>query len=207
MVEHRLDGLAEALVAELAAVDQRVARMGGVLQAKLRRVHADLLGEDVERALHRKIGDGRARRPVGRDLRPVRHHVVAGRLQVGDGVTREAAEASAHHRRAGKGAGLIFVDRLRGGDRPVLLDADLHGHRRAGGRPARLEHLVATHGELDRVAGLLRQHHCHRLDIDHGFGAEAAADLGRVHLEVGERNAAESGGVLANDEMALGGTP
>ena len=90
-------------------------------------------------------------------------------------------------RRAGEGAGLVFERRLGGGDRAVLLGADLDldcARPRSGrwrGTPPRGVITIFT----GRPA-LLRQRERHRLEIDQRLAAEAAADLRRGHADVGD---------------------
>ena len=58
---------------------------------------------------------------------------------------------------------------------------------------------------LDRAAGFLRQRDGQRLEIDQRLAAEAAADLGRIHPDVGHVDAQQLGGVGADHELALAG--
>ena len=192
---------------ELWPVDHRGAGLGRVLEAEFDRVHADLLGAHVHDALDREGRDRRARRAVGGGFRPVADDVVTNRLGVGDVIGRECAQAPVHHRRARKGAGLELEEPFGGGDLAVLFDADLDPHRRARGRPRRLEHLVAAHRHLDRAAGLFRQQRRDRLDVDDGLAAEPAADLGRGHAQIAHRHLEQLGGQRADDEMTLARRP
>src|SRR5262249_60768670 len=82
VVEDRLDGLAVAAMRELWPVDHLGAGTGGVLQAQLSRVHADLFRQHVDRALDREGRDRRTRRAVGGGFRPVAHDVVADGVRV-----------------------------------------------------------------------------------------------------------------------------
>ncbi len=207
MVDQRFQGLDIAGMGHLWPVDHRRPRPRRVFEAQLQRVDADLLGHDVERAFDRERRDRRARRAIGRRLWAVADDVVADRAGVRNVVWRERAQARIHHRRAGEGAGLEFEDTVGGGDRAVLLDADLDPHRRAGGRTGRFEHLVAAHHDLDRAAGFLRQRGCDRLEIDRNLAAKAAADLGRGHSQVADMHAEQLGGDRPHPEMALGRGP
>ena len=207
MVEDRLHGLAVPFVRHGIAGDHRVAGMDRVLGAERRRLDTYFLGQNVDRAFHREVRDRRARRAVGRGLGPVADDVVARRLLVGNVVHRERAQAAVHHRRTREGAGLVHVLALRGGNRAVLLGADLDLHVGPRGRTARLEHLFASHVDAHRKAGLARQHDRDRFDIGDGLAAEAPAQLRRVDLEVAERNADDLRDQVADHEMALAGAP
>ena len=192
---------------ELAAGEHLRPLLGRVLEPQLQRVHADLLRQHVEHALDRVGAHRRARRPIGRDLRTVAHHVVADRVRVRDVVGRERAHARAHERRARECAGLQLEQPVGRRDRAVALDADLHGHRRARGRAGRAENVLAAHHQLDRSTGFLRQHHADRLDIDHGLAAERAADLGRIDAQIAELHAEQLRRIGTHDEMPLARAP
>ena len=188
---------------ELRPVGGFRALLGRVLEAQLDRVHADLAGDLVDHALDRELGDRPARRAIGRDLRPVRHHVVADDLDVLQVVGRVGAHAARLHRRAGKGAGLVLELGFRGDDAPVLLGADLDAHVRARGRARGAEHLLARHHHLHGAPGLLGQRQCDRLEVDHGLAAEAAADLRRGDADPADVPSEQPRAVRAHDPMAL----
>ncbi len=57
------------------------------------------------------------------------------------------------------------------------------------------------------MAGLLRQQHRYRLEVDNRLAAKAAADLRRVALEVAQLHADQLGGQAADDEVALARAP
>src|SRR5581483_11018927 len=61
--------------------------------------------------------------------------------------------------------------------------------------------------DLDRAPRLLRQRQRHRLEIDQGLAAEAAADLGRHHADVGDVDAEQFGAIGAHHELALARAP
>ena len=58
-----------------------------ILETKLDRIDAELLGHQCERALNGESGHRRGRRPVGRDFRPVDDDLVADATDVFDVVT------------------------------------------------------------------------------------------------------------------------
>ena len=91
--------------------------------------------------------------------------------------------------------------------RAVLLGAELHLDDAARGRAGGAEHLLAAHHHLDRTAGLLRQRQRHRLEVDEGLAAEAAADLGRDRADIGDVDAEQLGAVGADHELALARAP
>ena len=86
--------------------------LGAVLRrvflAQRQRVHAQFLGQLVEGAFHRKGGDRRAGRAIGRDLGAVADDVIADDVDILDVVEREAAHAAWPDRGAGEGTGLEF---------------------------------------------------------------------------------------------------
>ena len=207
VAHQRLDGLGIAVMAELRPIDHLGALARGVLQPQLERIDAELLREDVEHALHRERRDRRARRPVGRNLRPVADHVVADGARVRDVVGRQPAHAGVHHRRARERAGLVLEHAVGGGDPPVALHPDFHRHRRARRRSRGLEALLAAHHHLHRATGLARQHGGDRLDIDHGLAAEGAADLRRIDPQVAQTHAQQLRGIGAHHEVALARAP
>ena len=207
VVDQRLQGLGIAAVAELWPEDHRRAGPCGVFQPQLQRVHADLLCQNVERALDRKGRDRRARRPVGGRFRPVADDVVTNGMLVRDVVGRKGAQARVHHRRAGEGARLELELAFGRGDRAVLLDADLDPHRGAGGRPRGFEHLVAAHHDLDRPPRFFGQQGGDRLEVDNGLAAEAAADLCRRHANIADRHTEQFRGQRADYEMPLARGP
>ncbi len=110
-------------------------------------------------------------------------------------------------RRAGEGAGLVLQHDIGGGDRPVVLGAELDLDHRARGRAGGAEHLVAGHHQLHRRAGLARKRQRERLQIDGGLAAEAAADLGRGDPDVGDVQVQHLGAVGADHELALARAP
>ncbi len=207
MTHQRLDGLGEAIVAELAAKEHRRALASRVLEAKLKGVHADLARQDIEHTLDREGGDGRARGAIGGDLRAIGHHLVADGARVRQVIGRERAHADVHHRRARESAGLDLEERVGGNDAAVAGNADLHRHGGARGRPGGLEDILAAHHHLDGMAGLAGQHQGDWLDIDHGLAAEAAADFGRIDPQVAKVHAEELRGIGAHHEMPLAGAP
>ena len=207
VIDQCLERLGIAAMGELWPEDHRRAGPCGVFEPQLQRVHANLLGQDVEHALDRKRRDRRARRPVGGRFRPVAHDVVAHRVLVRGVVGREGAQARIHDRRAREGAGLELELALGGGDRAVLFDADLDPHRGARGRARGLEHLVAAHHDLHRLPGLFGQQCGDRLEIDDGLAAKAAADLRRRHANIADRHAEQFRGQRADHEMPLARRP
>ena len=203
----RLDRLLIADIDPGRAVHRLAAVAGAVDLAHRERVDAELTGEFVDAALDRKGGDRRPRRPIGCDLRSVAQDVVAGHDRVRQVVDREAAHAALVDRRTRKGAGLVFQNRLHGGDMAILLGAELDFNDRARGRPRRAEHLVPAHNDLDRPAGLLRQQIGDRFEIDDRLAAKPAADLGRDRPDAGNVGAADARGVGAHHELTLARAP
>ena len=183
------------------------ALLGGILQAQLDRIHAELLGQLIHHALDREGADRRARRAVGRDLGAVGDDVEALREHVRDVVGREGAARGAADRRARERARLQVPGALAGDDRAVLLGADLDGARRARGRARGAHHLLARHHHLDRPARLPGQHQRDRLEIDDGLAAEPAADLGRDRPDVALRDARHQRAHGADHELALARAP
>ena len=191
----------------LRSEDRRRTDARGVLQPQLQRIHADLGRQHVDHALH---GEGRDRRTgcaICRRLRSVANHVVANRTLCRNVIRRERTQAAVHHRRTGEGASLEPEDSVRGDQRAVFLDADLHPHRRAGCRAGGLEHFVAAHHQAHRQAGLLREQRGNRFEIGHGLAAEAAADLRGIDAQVADLHAEDLRGEGAHLEVALAGGP
>ena len=183
------------------------ALLGGVLQAQLERIHAELLGQLVEHALDGIGADRSAGRAIGRDLGAVGDDVVAQRVGVRDVVGPEGAAGGAADRRAGEGTGLQPVGPLAGDDGSIFLGADLDLAHRARGRAGGAEHFLARHHHLDRPARLPGQHQRQRLEVDDRLAAEAATDLGRDGADVALLHAGQQGGHGADHELALTRAP
>ena len=205
--ERRLQGLLVAHAPERRPVRGLGALLGGILLAQHERVHFQGLGQLVERALNGEGPDRRPGRPIGGNLGPVGAHVVAHDVHVGDVVGRKGATHCAANGRAGERAGLQIVGGPDGGDPAVLGGADLDRARRAGRGAGGAEHLIARHHHLHRAAGLLGQDQRHRLQIDDGLAAEAAADLGRDGADVAQLDARQLGRHVAHHEVALAAAP
>src|SRR5260221_4795457 len=124
-----------------------------------------------------------------------------------DVVHGKAAHAGRSDRRAGEGTGLEFDDESGGDEAAVLLGAELHFDAAAGSRAGAAEYYLAAHHDLDRAAGLLRQGQRHRLQIDQGLAAEAAADLGRHRADIGHVDAQQLGAIAADHELDLARAP
>ena len=140
-----------------AAIGELLAFAPGVLQAQLHRVHAELLGQLVERGLEREEGLGPRRRAVGVDRRLVGRDLVGGEGVVGHCVrTREEHPGQV---RVPPRGGAVVPDHadLEGREGAVALRAQLHvgvaGRRGA----ADLELLAARQSDLDRLPEALRQ--------------------------------------------------
>ena len=106
-----LDGVerfGEADGPELRAVGGLGALPRRVLEPQLHRIDLELLRDLVHHALDGELGDRRAGRPVGGDLRPVRDHVVADDLDVLDVVRRVRAHHAGLHGGAREGARLVL---------------------------------------------------------------------------------------------------
>ena len=207
MRQRRFEGLLVADARERGAVGRLGALLGRILLTQQKRIHLQGAGEIVHRRLDGERADGRARRAVGRHLRPVRHDVVADGVHVGEVVGRNGAADGAADRRAREGARLQPHGRLQGGYLAVLGGADLDGARRARGRARGAKHVLAVHDDLDRAPGLARQHHGQRLQIDDGLAAEAAADLGGYRAHLTELQAGQLGRHVADHEVALAAAP
>ena len=147
----RLDGLGIAVMRVLRPGERLRADAGGVLQPQLQRVHADLLRQHVEHALHREGADRRARRAIGRRpsggcsprrSRPrARSRCRRARTRTCSAfMTGEPGNAPAWNLNSPSAAMIL----------PSLLDADLHPHRRARGRAGGAEHVLAAHHSLHR---------------------------------------------------------
>ncbi len=206
-VLHGLERLDHADGVEGDTIGRLGARLGGVLQAQVDRIHVELLGQDVDRGLDGPRRDRGARRAIGRDLGPVAHDIEALDVDIVDVVAGEAAHAGRSDRRAREGARLHLDDALGGDDAAVLggadLDLDVAARCGAGGA----EHVLARHRHLHRLARLLRQPDGQGLEIDHGLAAEAAADLGRRHADLRGIDAEEPAAEAAHLEVTLGGRP
>ncbi len=170
-------------------------------------VHAQLAGQLVDRALHAKGRDRRAGRAIGGYLRAVGDHVPAGDAEILQVIDRQGGHRARAHRRAGKGAGLVFQLDLGRGDAAVLGGAQLDLDHGARGGAGGLEHLFAAHDHLHRRAALAREGQGHRLQIDRGLAAETPADLGRGHADVGDLQAQDLGAIGADHELALARGP
>ena len=188
-----------------------VRRLGAILcrvdLAQLERIDLQLMSQLVEAALRTERRVRRAGRAVGGDLRPVRHDIVADDVDVRDVVHREAAHAGRSDRRAREGPGLQLDDEFGRHQLSVLLGAELDLIDAASGRAAGAEYLLATHHELDRAPGLLRQRQRDRFQINERLAAEPAADLGRDRADIGHVDAEQLGAVGAHHELALARTP
>ena len=182
----------------------RRAFVSAVVDAEVALVDAALLGELVDDRLGGKRGVGRARRAVGRGLGPVDDHVVGVDQDVGDVVGRHDTHRAHRHRRARKAARLVRHPDLGRDDLAVLGRAHLAADSAAGGRAARAQDLGAVHRQLHRMAGLLREQHRQRLEINRGLAAEAATDLGRHDADFALGNPEHRGAQRAHHEAALG---
>ena len=196
MVLRRLERRADADRAVDRTVGRSRAFACGVLDAEVDRIHADLLGQFVDHALHREGRHRRRRRAIGRGLRPVDQNFVADRLDVLEVVAGERGHGAEFGPHAGIGAAGIAQRGVGRGDRAVLAGADLDVDRGGAGRSRGAEHLVARHHQLDRPARLARQRQRDRLGPDMGLAAEAAADLRRgdaqlrrIHAQAAARSA------------------
>ena len=189
------------------AVGHAVAFLGGVLEAEVHGLHADLLGELVDDALDGEGGLRGAGGAVGADLGLVDDDIVAIDDEVLDVVGGEGGGGAGADGGAGEGAGLVRHPELGGGDVALAGRADF-GADGGGGRGAgRLEDLGAAHGDLHRCAALLREEGGHGVDVDVGLGAEAAADLHGNDGDLALGDAEDGGGLAADAEGALRARP
>ena len=85
----RLERLDQADRSELRTISSLRAFLGGVLEAELDRIQAQRLGQFVDHALDRELGNRRSRCAVGGDLRPVGDDVIADDLHVLEIIRRE----------------------------------------------------------------------------------------------------------------------
>ena len=180
---------------------------GAVQEPEFQRVHSQFLAQLVDGGLHGEGRGWRARRPVGRGLGPVDDHVVGHQVGVGNVVLGHHALSAGGNRRAGEGARLVNQRRFGGHQLALIGSAELDLDLGAGGGAGGLEHLLAGHLHLDRVAALAGEQGRHRLHVDHGLGAEAAADFQGDGLDVGDGDAHESRGMVAHGELALAAGP
>ena len=180
---------------------------GRVLLAQRQGIDAELTRQLVEAAFDAPGRIRRAGRAVGRDLRPVADHVVAGDLGVRQVVHGKGAHAAGPHRRARKGPRLIFERDFAGGQPPVPLGAEPDLDDRTRRRPGGAEHFLAAHHHLDRPPGLLGQGQGHGFQIDERLAAEAAADLGRNRPDVRDVDGQKLGAIGADHERTLARTP
>ena len=199
----------------LNRADARVYDAGGaagaflsaVEDAEVYRIHAQSLAELVNDRLGGEGADGRARRAVGGGLGLVVHHVVGVYDDVGDVVWREDAVCRRAYGGAGERARLESQIGVGGGHAPVVGNAHLHLHPRAGRGAAGFHDLYAVHGYLDGGAGLLGQRDGERLQIDGGLAAESAAYLHGDYLDGRERHADDGCREVAYLEVPLRTAP
>src|SRR6185312_13332375 len=189
------------------AIGRLGALLGGVLQAELDRIHAELLRQHVERRFDGPRRDRRAGGAIGRDLGPVADDVEADDVHVVDVVAGIRAHAGRTDRRAREGARLHLDDAFGGDDAAVFFSADLDPNVAARSRAGGAEHLLARHGHLHRLARLLRQADRQRLEIDDRLAAEAAADFGRRDADLRGVEVEQLGAETTHLEMTLRGRP
>ena len=207
VVLQRLEGLDVSHVGGQWAGDAPHPFFRAVEQAELQRVHTQLFAQLVDGGLHGECGGGGAGSPVGCRLGQIDDHVHGLDVGVGYVVLGHHALGAGRHGGAGESAGLVDQVGL-GGDEAALfggsqLDLDPGGRGRSGG----LEDLGAAHLYLHRAARLPGQEGGHRFHVDDRLGPEAAANLQWNGLNVGNGNAHETGGVVADREMALAAGP
>jgi hypothetical protein len=111
------------------------------------------------------------------------------------------------HRRALEGAGLVLQLGEAGHELAVLGGAHLHLHGGAGRRARGLEDFLARHDHLHGPLGLARERQRQRLEVHDRLAAEAAADLGGGHADLGDVEAQQARAVGAHDEVALRAAP
>src|SRR5262249_47019098 len=199
----RVERLFQTERAELRAVRGLGALARRVHHAELNPIDSELLGDLVDHALDRELGDRRAGRAVGRHLRAVGDDVVADDLDVLHVVRRVSTEDTRLHRRALERARLVLELGEAGDELAVLRGAHLDLDGGARGRARGLEDLLARHDHLHRTLGLPRERQGQRLQIDDGLAAEAAADLRGGHADLGDVHPEETRVVGAHDEVAL----
>ena len=171
------EALDEADGPELRSVSGLRAFLGGVLEPEIDRIDTELLGQLVDDALDAVGRDRATGSTVRRNLRAVRHHVEADDLHVLEVVVGEGAHARRLHRAALESTGLQDDLALGGRDATVLLGAHLHADGAARGGAGRFEDFLTAHDHLDGPVRLLRERQRKRLEVDHRFAAEPAADL------------------------------
>ena len=149
----------------------------GVLDAEIKRVHADLYSHLIDSAFHGKSGHGCRRRSVGSHFWPVDQNVVTHGFNVLEVIAGIGRHRTQH--RPGTGKRTILVAQVRGccSDLTILFGTDLNvdgGRRRRSGTP---EDFVPGHLEFDRTVRFARQRKRQRFHPDMGLAAESTADL------------------------------
>ena len=177
-----------------------------VLLAQRQRIDAQLQRQFVDGAFDRERGDRRARGAIGRDLRTVadrrrsRRHRRSGcrtcaKPHMQPGPIGEPAKAPAWNFSTCLAATMV----------PSFLAPSLTSTAapEVGPEPRKTSSRVICIF-TDRP-DLLRQRHRHRLQVDQRLAAEAAADFGRVHPDVGHVDAEQLRRVGADHEVTLAG--
>src|SRR5262249_37138185 len=202
-----LKRLDEADAAEGLAVDRLIALGRRVLEPQIDRVHAELPGELVDHALAAEDDLRRARGAERIHLRAVRHDLVGRGLHVLEVVAGEHRLRRVREHRAGEGAGLEDELGLRRRDGAVLLDAHLDAGPGAGDRAGGAEDVVAGEGDLDRAPRLAGQLDRHRLAVEAGLAAEAAAHLRLLHADLRGLDLEDVGEPVAEHPRTLRAAP
>ena len=128
-------------------------------------------------------------------------------MSVGNVVLSHHALGARRDRRTRESPRFVNQRRLGGNHLALFGRAQLYLDLGAGGWAGGLEHLLAGHLYLHRVAALTREQRRHRLHVHHCLCAEPATDFQRDGLDVGNRDAHEPGSVIANCELPLAAGP
>ena len=176
------------------AIDRAIgglgALLGGILDAEINRIHADLVGQFVNHAFNRECRHGGRGGAIGRDLGPVDDDFNGFRLDVLQVVAGKGGLRAKIRPGRRKRAALIAQHAVGGSDGAVALGADFHVNGGGAGGARGLEDFIPCHGELHRAIGLARKGKGQGFSPDMGLAAEAAADfrggdaeLGHIHAQ------------------------
>ena len=180
----RFQALDEAYRAERHAGDRLVTRLHRVPEAQFDGIHAQLLGEFVHRALDRKDHARSARSAICRGVRHIGDDVPADHPGIPDPVHAKRRHHARMRAGTGEGPGVVPELDFRPEQGAILARAkpDLifpAGRGAAGGKD-----FLPAHRKPHRAAGLAREQHGNRFEVDRGLATEAAADLKLVDADV-----------------------
>ena len=208
MVAQALQALAQPDPRPGAAVGHRVALVGGVLEAQLDRVDAELAGERRPWSTRRRTSSG-GRRAHGR--RPAAM-VLVTTVVAADAEVREAVEGAGVERGVGERAAVVEagVDDeagVEGGQGAVLPGADLQVDRHPRGGVGGLELVHAGVDDADGAVELDRPGRRRAAGSGCPCRRSRRQASGAVDLDAVLGQAERAGDLLAGQEDALGGGP